>query len=72
MFKDEVKLPFFRPCIKEAVGLTCLVLGFTFDHSLVLRNVNLCVLSLFTTQLYMPNAIYDLVLFLQSEGLNNA
>ena len=53
MFKDEVKLPFFRPCIKEAVGLICLVLGFTFDHSFGSKKREpLCPVFVFHTIIY--------------------
>ena len=53
----------------ETVLLTILVLGFISDHMFVPKKDKLF-LPVFAFRKSMSNAIYDLVLYLQSEGLN--
>ena len=60
---------FFRACIKEDVVLTFLILGFIFDHIFGPKKDKIFC-PVFVFRRGMPNAICDLVLYLQSEGLN--
>ena len=53
----------------ETVLLTILVLGFISDHMFVPKKDKLF-FPVFAFRKSMSNAIYDLVLYLQSEGLN--
>ena len=53
----------------ETVRLTILVLGFISDHIFVPKEDKLF-FPVFAFHKNMSNAIYDLVLYLQSEGLN--
>ena len=48
--------------MKEVAALTFLILGFIFDHSIIG--------PVFFLRRVMSNAICDIVLYLQSEGLN--
>ena len=59
------KIFFFRACMKEAIVLTFLILGFIFDH--VFNHV--FALYSFSTETGMSNVIY-LELYLKSESLN--
>ena len=70
MLTDEAILSLSRACIKEAVVLTCLILGFTFDHCFGSKKHKLLGLPLLSTELCLPSDIYGLVLYLQSETLN--
>ena len=53
----------------ETVRLTILVLGFISDHIFVPKEDKLF-FPVFAFHKNVSNAIYDLVLYLQSEGLN--
>ena len=59
----------FRACMTETVLLIILVLGFISDHIFLSKEDKLF-FPVFAFHKSMSNAIYDLVLYLQSEGLN--
>ena len=62
---------FFRACIKEAVVLTILILGFSYDHILNLKKDTLFC-HVFTSRrgMYHATCYLCFVLSLQSKGLN--
>ena len=68
-FADEVKYFFLIACIKEDDVLTFLILGPILDHIFGPKKDKLFC-PVFVFRRGMSNAICDLVLHLQSEGLN--
>ena len=68
-FADEVKIFFLIACTKEGDVLTFLILRPILDHIFgPKKDKPLC--PVFVFRRGMSNAICDLVLYLQSEGLN--
>ena len=69
MFADEVKYFSLRACMKEDAVLAFLILEFIFDYIFdPKKNELFCAVLVFRRG--VSNAICDLVLHLQSEGLN--
>ena len=66
-FADEAKY-FLRACIKKSDVLTFLILRTIFDHLCPTRDRLLC--SVFVFRRGKSSITCDLVLYLQSEGLN--
>ena len=63
---------FWKACIKENDVLTFLILRLFFFWTifLTLKRISFFTQYLFFAEVYMPNAICDLILYLQSDGLN--